>query len=162
MALGVLHQLRRLGVPIDDAAIRAGFGRPGLPGRLEEVVAGLVVDGAHNVAGAMALADWLADRPRPANRILLFGMGKDRDPVPVLTPLLPYVDEVVTTRCAHPKAADPMDLALVLREAVDAELSAGSDIEETLPEVYEEADEVIVTGSLFIAGAARSIAKSWI
>lgn len=162
VAVGVLHQLRRVGIPVSDDAIRAGLAKPGLPGRLEEVIPGLIVDGAHNPAGAMALADWLNDRPRPQTRILLYGIGRDRDPLPVIQPLIPYVDEVVTTRCSHPKAADPMELALALRDNIDVELSAGEAIEETLPEVYEEADEVIVMGSLFVAGAARSIARTWL
>ena len=51
-------------------------------------------------------------------------------------------------------------LALALRDVLDAELSAGDAIEITLPEVVAEADEVLVAGSLFIAGAARSIVRA--
>ncbi len=159
VALGVLHQLRGLGLPITDDALRAGFAKPGLPGRLEILRPGLVVDGAHNVAGATALAAWLAKQPRPGNRILLLGMGRNRNPVPFVKELLPHVDEVVTTRCSHPNAWEPMDLALTLNEQLDAELSAGESIEVTLPEVYAEADEVVVAGSLFVAGAARSVER---
>ncbi len=159
VAVGVLHRLRELGLPIDDDAIRTGLAHPGLPGRLERVAPGLVVDGAHNAAGAEALARWLSEQPRPATRILLLGMGEDRDPGPIVRPLLPHVDEVVTTRCAHPRARDPMELALALQDVVDVDLSAGEAIETTLPEVLAEADEVVVTGSLFVAGAARSVAR---
>lgn len=157
VVVGILMLLRELGMPLPDDVIQRGLARPGLPGRLERLLPGLVVDGAHNPAGAEALARWLSRQPRPQSRILLVGMGADRAPGPVVAPLLPYVDEVVTTKCAHPKAREPMDLALALNEEIDAELSAGGPIEETLPEVYAEADEVIVAGSLFVAGAARSL-----
>lgn len=160
VALGVLHRLRELGFPVSDEAIREGFGRPGLPGRLEWLRPGLVVDGAHNEGGTRALATWLGSQPRPASRILLFGMGVDRDPAAVVAPLLPFVDEVVTTKCAHPKAREPMDLAMALRDVVgDVGLSAGDAIEVTLPEVYAEADEVVVAGSLFVVGAARALVR---
>ncbi len=159
VALAVLHQLRNQGFLVPDEAIRAGFARAHMPGRLEQLLPGLVADGAHNPAGTKALAEWLAQRPCSGARILLFGMGEGRDPVELVRPLLPHVDEVVTTACSHPKAMDPMALAQALAEAFgdDAVISAGDAIEVTLPEVYEEAHETVVAGSLFVAGAARSL-----
>ena len=145
---------------VSDDAIRSGVSRATLAGRVERLAPNLVVDGAHNVASAEALARWLKGQPRPQTRILLFGMGVGRDPASVVEPLLPYVDEVVTTRCAHPKACEPMTLAVALSESLDATISAGADIEETLPEVLEDADEVVATGSLFIAGAVRTLVAS--
>jgi len=159
VALGVLHQLRRQGFLIPDEAIVSGLQRAFLPGRIEELLPGLVLDGSHNAASVKVLAKWLEQRPRPQSRILLWGMGTSREPAKCIQALVPLVDEVVTTRCAHPKAWEPVDLALQLQE-LDVALSAGSDIEETLPEVFQEAHETIVAGSLFLAGAARSIVNS--
>ncbi len=158
VALGVLHQLRQLGFLIEDTAIREGLERASIPGRLQRPVPGLIIDGAHNVDGAAALALWLSRQPRPANRILVFGHGHDRDPIPTVLPLLEHVDEIVTTRCAHPKARDPMDLALALQD-LDVVLAAGGDIETTLPEIFREADETLVAGSLYLAGAVNSLLR---
>lgn len=161
VALGLLHQLRQAGFHVPDDAIRQGFAHVPLPGRLEELQPGLIADGAHNAQAAEALAAWLARRDRPAHRILLFGMGQGRDPREVVEPLLPHVDEIVTTRCAHPKAAEPMELALLLQDHVaDVALAAGEDVDTTLPEVVAEADEVLVAGSLFLAGAAASLVRA--
>ena len=157
VALGVLHQLRRQGFLVPDEAIRAGFEKVELPGRLETLAPGLVVDGAHNEDGAKALAAWLRARPKPKYRMLLFGMGSGRDPVKFLAPILPYVDEIVTTQCAHPKARNALELAVTLQEHVDTVLSEGGPVEEALPEIYREADETIVAGSLFLAGAVRAL-----
>lgn len=159
VALGALHLLRRQGFPVPDDAIQKGFAGAWLPGRLEEVRPGLIVDGAHNEAGVEALARYLSRRPRPEVRILLWGMGEGREPLPIVERLLPLVDELVTTSCAHPKARDPYDLALQLQDA-EVVLAAGGPIEETLPEVWWEADEVIVAGSLYLAGAARDVEAS--
>lgn len=160
VAVGVLHQLRRLGFHLPDDAIKAGLEAVDLAGRIEELAPGVVADGAHNIDGAQALAAWLETQPRPGRRILLFGMGAGRNPLPVVEVLESHVDEVVTTRCAHPKAADPMDLALVLQDRIDIDLAAGIDIDTDLAEVYREADQVIVAGSLYLAGAARSLVRA--
>ncbi|MCB9671963.1 MAG: bifunctional folylpolyglutamate synthase/dihydrofolate synthase [Alphaproteobacteria bacterium] len=159
VALGILHLLRRQGFPVPDEAIVEGFRAAWMPGRLEEPLPGLLVDGAHNEAGALALARFLAKRPRPEVRILLWGMGEGRDPLSIVAPILPHVDELVTTRCAHPKARDPYDLAVLLQDA-EVVLSAGGPVEETLPEVWWEADEVVVAGSLYLAGAVRDLVAS--
>ncbi len=155
-ALGVLHQLRRQGFLIPDEAIRAGFTAARLEGRLEQLREGLVIDGAHNADGARVLARWLAGQPRPRHRILLFGMGSERSVLEVLEPLLPHVDEVVTTRCAHPKAQSSEELAQKLQD-LDLLLADGGPIEVALPDVYVDADQVVVAGSLYLAGAARSV-----
>ncbi len=159
VALGVLHRLREQGFLIPDDAIRAGLRDVRLGGRLEPLLPGLWVDGAHNEDGARVLAKWLEKQPRPASRILLFGMGEGRDPVKFLTPLLPHFDEVVTTRSAHPKARDPYELGLALQD-LEVVLSEGGPIESALPEIYAEAEETWVTGSLFLAGAARSLVEA--
>ena len=86
----------------------------------------------------------------------MFGLGEGRDPVSIARPLVPYVDELVTTRCAHPKAREPYDLAVQLQD-LEVVLAAGDDIEITLPEVWMDADEVIVAGSLYLAGAVRTL-----
>lgn len=160
VALGALHRLRGQGFLVSDEAIAAGFAAARVPVRLEQLAPGLVVDGAHNPDGTKALAAWLRRRPRPQSRILLFGMGEDRDPKAVLAPLLdgtpPLFDEIVTTRCAHPKARDAEELALEI-EGLHPVIAAGGPIEEVLAEVYAEADETVVAGSLFVAGAARTL-----
>ncbi|MEZ4237517.1 MAG: acetyl-CoA carboxylase, carboxyltransferase subunit beta [Myxococcota bacterium] len=160
VAVGALHQLRAQGFHLPDEAIVAGLTEARVPVRLEQLLPGLVADGAHNPDGTRALAAWLSRRPRPKTRILLFGMGQDREPQAVLAPLLggDLFDEVVTTRCSHPRARDPEELALAI-EGMHPLVAAGGPIEETLPEVYAEADEVIVAGSLFVAGAARTLVR---
>lgn len=158
VAVGVLHLLRRARLHLPDTAIAEGLSSAHMPGRLEELAPGLWADGAHNAAATEALARWLADRPRPGTRILLFGMGSDRHPGEVLAPLLPHVDEVVLTQCAHPKARTPAQIADHLGP-LDVLLSDGGPIEACLGEVYDEADEVLVTGSLFVVGAARDLVR---
>jgi dihydrofolate synthase/folylpolyglutamate synthase len=158
VALGVLHLLRKKGFHIPDSAIKEGLESARIGGRLETLKKGLIVDGAHNDEGAVALAAWLASRPRPKNRILLLGMGLERDPVRFVQLLMPHVDEIVTTRSAHPKARDPLQLATSLQD-LEVVLSSGGNIADALPEVYAEADETLVAGSLYLVGAVRTLVR---
>ena len=160
VAVGILLCLRAQGFSLGDEAVRNGLSKAYLAGRIEEIRPGLIVDGAHNPASVNALADWLSKRPKVENRILLWGMGGGRNPVKLIEALIPWVDEVVTTRCAHPKAMDPMDIAVTLREHYDVELAAADSIDEALAEVYREASETVVAGSLYLAGAARSLVRA--
>lgn len=159
VTVGIVHRLREAGFEISDDALRRGLESAFIAGRIEAWGPGVVLDGAHNADGARALAAWLAARPRSGRRVLLFGMGTGRDPAEVLGPLAPHVDAVVTTRCAHPRAMEPGELAHAIR-GLHAAVSVGGDIEEALPAGLAEADELVVAGSLFVAGAARSLLAS--
>jgi dihydrofolate synthase/folylpolyglutamate synthase len=159
VALGILHGLRREGFVLSDEAIREGIEQAVVPGRIEELKPGLIADGAHNRQATEALAAYLAARGKPGTRLLVWGMGEGRDAVEILTPLLPHVDEVIATHCAHPKARKSHDLAAALTD-IGAVLSDGGPIDDVLAEVYAEADETLVAGSLFLAGAARSLVRA--
>jgi dihydrofolate synthase/folylpolyglutamate synthase len=159
VAVAALHRLRERGFSVTDAAMLHALSAARIAVRLEWIAPGVVADGAHNPDGTRALAAWLASRPRPRKRVLVFGMGEDRDPREVLAPLVPQVDAIVTARCSHPRARDPNELARILREFAPA-VVAGGDIEDTLPAVVASADETVVAGSLFLAGAARSVARA--
>jgi dihydrofolate synthase / folylpolyglutamate synthase len=159
VAVGVLRQLAAQGFTVDDAAITKGLATARVPVRLENLLPGLWADGAHNPDGTRALAAWLEKRPRPKSRILLFGMGEDRDPVQVVSPLLKHFDEIVTCRSTHPKARDPEELALVI-EGLHPHVTSGGLVDDVLAEVFVEADETVVAGSLFVAGAARSLVRA--
>jgi dihydrofolate synthase/folylpolyglutamate synthase len=95
-----------------DAVERAGA-ETRVPGRLDVVAERplTVHDGAHNPAGARALAaalpEALGDR-RP--RILVASILEDKDAAEMLSALLPSFDAVVYTRCANPRALSPATL----------------------------------------------------
>ncbi|MEN9787108.1 MAG: Bifunctional protein FolC: Folylpolyglutamate synthase and Dihydrofolate synthase [Pseudomonadota bacterium] len=145
-----------------EPAIRAGLRLARNRGRLERLAPDLVVDGAHNADGAAVLAAWLAARPR-AHRVLVLGAGGDKDVRAVVLALAPHVDEILTTRCAHPRARDPEALAGAVRDAVGGGLPvrAAGAVEHALPlarsRAEERGGEVIVAGSLFLVGAVRDL-----
>lgn len=151
VAVGVLHRLAELGFPISDAAIVQGLARAKVGARVERIDDRLVVDGAHNVEGATALAAWLAEQPRRSPRILVFGMSEGRPPRDVLTPLLPHVDEVALVTFDHPKALTTAQLAAALGDVTVAMSDAG-EVRSAWEELDADAEELVVAGSLYLAG----------
>jgi dihydrofolate synthase/folylpolyglutamate synthase len=103
-----------LGRPLDPAALGAAARETTIPGRVEIVAHDplTVYDGAHNPAGAHALAESLGDvfgdrRPRVA----VIGVLEDKDAAAMLAQLLPQVDQAVYTRSQNPRSLSPATLA---------------------------------------------------
>ena len=99
-----------LGRPLDPAALRAAARETTIPGRVEIVAHDplTVYDGAHNPAGAHALAESLGDvlgdrRPRVA----VIGVLEDKDAAAMLAELLPHFDHAVYTRSQNPRSLSP-------------------------------------------------------
>ena len=93
-------------------AVAHGLERPGWPGRLERrVLSGgreVLLDAAHNPAGAAALASYLraqAGGPRP----LVFGAMRDKDASGMFAALLPAVSHLILTRASTERSAEPSD-----------------------------------------------------
>jgi dihydrofolate synthase / folylpolyglutamate synthase len=103
-----------LGHPLERAAMEAAASETTIPGRVEVVARDplTIYDGAHNPAGARALAESLDDvlaTRRP--RVAVIGVLEDKDAAAMLRELLPQVDRAVFTRSQNPRALSPGTLA---------------------------------------------------
>jgi dihydrofolate synthase/folylpolyglutamate synthase len=115
------------------------------------------VDGAHNPAGALALAGHLAGLSRRRLHLLV-GVMADKDITSVLGPLLPLADRLYLTRPRFSRAASPE----LLRDKITAALGPPSapttlhpDLEGAFQAAASEAepeDLVVLSGSLFTVG----------
>jgi dihydrofolate synthase / folylpolyglutamate synthase len=102
-----------LGRPLDAGVVEEVSAETRVPGRLEVVAERprTVYDGAHNPAGAAALADALPEvLAGRLPRVLVASVLEDKDAAGVLGELLPLFDRVVFTRCANPRALSPATL----------------------------------------------------
>src|SRR5207237_9569937 len=89
-----------VGTPLDPEAVRGAFSRVKSPGRLELVGRHplVLLDGAHNVAGAEALRRALAEEFAPAARTLVVGLLREKEPLDMLRAL--GLDDVEQLVCA--------------------------------------------------------------
>jgi dihydrofolate synthase/folylpolyglutamate synthase len=154
-----------VGAPLDPDAVRGAFARVRSPGRLELVGRHplVLLDGAHNVAGAEALRRALAEEFAPAARTLVVGLLREKDPRDMLRALgLDDVEQLVCAPPPNPRALDPHLIASAAvdlgfpEERIDVVDSVAAAISSAL--LTTSADgEIVVTGSLYFVGAARGI-----
>jgi dihydrofolate synthase/folylpolyglutamate synthase len=164
------HQAKNLGLAVRAAEALAGLGYERVgpreiqagaaacrwPGRLEAIeLPGsrrIVLDAAHNPAGAEALAHFLAGLGRPVD--LLFGVLGDKDFGAMLGALAPHAERIVLTTPLSPRAKPPQELAALLgnRQGVYVE----PDLGQALDRALALGGEILVAcGSIFLIGEIR-------
>src|SRR6185295_3295918 len=171
LALLGAHQTKNLGLAvraaetlaeigfekIDPQAIQEGAAACRWPGRLEpiELPDGrrVLLDAAHNAAGAAVLAQFLDRLGRPVD--LLFGVLADKDYGEMLALLSLRAERIVLTAPPSPRAKDPAELAALLggREGVFIE----PDPDRALDRALALAGEILVVcGSIYLVGEIRT------
>jgi dihydrofolate synthase/folylpolyglutamate synthase len=163
LAVAAVEAARDRGLWSDEAAIRRGLAMTEWPGRLQ-IIEGrprLILDGAHNPAGAQALATFLAEHRAELGRlILVFGVLKDKNWGAMLGCLAPLADEIILTHPPTARGADPAELrsaaqgrarTRVVAEPAEALALARS--------TAGAADTVLVAGSLYTVAAALRILR---
>jgi dihydrofolate synthase/folylpolyglutamate synthase len=141
---------------IGDAAIEQGVAETQWPGRLERLCEEpeIIVDGAHNPAGARALAAYI-DRFYAGRRVcLIYGAMRDKALEEIGGILFPRARQVILTAPRQARAASPEAL-LGIVEHPNIRTAAG--LEEALALVNTgDQDVVFITGSLFLVAEARA------
>lgn len=169
-ALAAVEALLGGDAPLSDEVVREAFAQATSPGRLEIVRRSptIVLDAAHNPAGAEATAAAIEDSFRFDPLVGVIGVMGDKDAEGLLAALEPHLSHVVVTQNSTerampadelaetavevfgedrvtvvPRLADAIDLAAGLAEADAGDaLSSGA---------------VLVTGSVVTVGEARGL-----
>jgi len=123
------------------------------PGRFE-LAGDLILDGAHNPHGARALAAAL--RERAIAPVLVLAVSADKDVRAIVDALVPEVRAVIATRYQQDRALDPFALAGIVRDA-GAAAQAAPDLASAVARARELGGPVLIAGSLFLVGEARSL-----
>ncbi|GAA4695838.1 bifunctional tetrahydrofolate synthase/dihydrofolate synthase [Nocardioides nanhaiensis] len=158
--------------PLDDELVRAAFAETSSPGRLEVVRRSptIVLDAAHNPAGARATAAALEDSFQFSPLIGVIGVMGDKDADGVLAAFEPHLRHVVCTQSSTTRAMPAERLAEVAREIYGEDrVSVAPRLADALDEAtgLAEAGEaygdplgsgaVLVTGSVVTVGEARGL-----
>jgi dihydrofolate synthase/folylpolyglutamate synthase len=178
VADAVLDALGAAGIAtVEPAARRRGYAGATWPGRLELVQAGdreVLLDGAHNPAGAAALAAALDDlRPflaggqdaPPAPLTVIHGSMADKDVDGIIRALVASSAvagaSIVATQVAGDRALPAGELARRWRTIrPDVAIVAIEDVDKALDWALRDArGPVVVAGSLYLVGEAR---RRWV
>lgn len=148
--------------PVPMELVSEGFAEVVMPGRFE--VLGhqplVIIDGAHNPAGADTCAAVFFDDFDPAGRrILVVGCLQGRDPREMLGALRADEFDVVIT-CTAPSARgmDAAELTAAARGMGCDQVIEHATIEQAIDRalaISESDDAILITGSLYIVGGAR-------
>ncbi len=129
-------------------AVERGLLRAENPGRLQRLFYGgkeLILDGAHNPEGALALEEALRFHGfLPAALVLSFSREKDHA---AMAEALRGLGPVVLTRHASPRSQDPRALLPLFPGALVEESPMGA-----LERAFALAERVVVAGSLYLVG----------
>lgn len=160
VAIAAALQLAADGFAVSDAACQSGVASACWPGRLELFPGNppLLLDGAHNPAGVLALRESLAAF-NYRRLILLIGVLADKSWQEMLQPLLECADKVLAVSPAVDRALAADELARFCREKGCDTHAAGS-VAAGLEDARQLAagdDLILVTGSLFTVGEARAL-----
>lgn len=156
IAVGLLKVLDGIGIAVPVSAIAAGLAEPGWPGRLDvrRLSDGreLLMDAAHNPAGAASLASYLQECGGP-KRPLVFAAMRDKNISGLLEALLTEVSAVVVTRASNPRSAEPEVVAARARAiAPSLPIAVAPSPADALDEAWQRGDRIVVAGSIFLLG----------
>jgi dihydrofolate synthase/folylpolyglutamate synthase len=167
------HQLRNVALAIAAAvelseqefsgitagSIERGIRETRWPGRFQVIVARpgwpeMVIDVAHNPAGAWALRSALSERYEDRRLIFVFGAMRDKAISEMTEILFPLGDRVIATRPENPRAASPEEIQqAAIRTGVEVE--AVEDVQhavERARSLTTPGTIVVITGSIYLVG----------
>jgi dihydrofolate synthase/folylpolyglutamate synthase len=177
LALATVEVLRKQ-IPVTEEQIRAGLAGVSWPGRLQLVTRAsgqkILLDGAHNPAGAKALREALKGTPTsgPASErhnskragpeagapiTIILGVLQDKDWRAICETLAPLAARIHTVPVASERSAHPQELAEACRKINPAaEISVGHSLAEALEKSAGDGF-VVITGSLYLVGEALEL-----
>jgi dihydrofolate synthase / folylpolyglutamate synthase len=160
LAIAAAVELREQGFSgITAKRIESGIRNTRWPGRFQMIAARpgwpeMVIDVAHNPAGAWALRSALSERYEGRPLIFVFGAMRDKAISEIAEILFPLAEKVIATQPENPRAASPQEIQ-------QAAARSGAEIEaiEDVPRAIERARElagagtvIVVTGSIYMVG----------
>ena len=148
--------------PLADDVVREAFAGLRLPGRMEVVGRHpvVVLDGAHNPAGARAAGATVREAFGGERApVLVMGLLRGRDPGEMLDALgAGRARLVVSCPAPSPRSLPPEEVAAAAR-ALGVEARSTASVPDAVSAALDAAGEddlVLVTGSLYVVGAART------
>jgi dihydrofolate synthase/folylpolyglutamate synthase len=167
LAIAAAEQLNQAGLRIRPEDVEAGVRNTRWPGRFQVLPAEpgraeIVLDVAHNPAGAWALRSLLSASYGERPLTFVFGAMKDKAIREIAEILFPLAEHVILTHADSPRAATTQEIAaLAAHTQVDmVEEQSIADALERAMQLAGSSGVVVITGSIYVVGAALAQLKS--
>lgn len=131
-------------------------------GRMEEVLPGVFLDGAHNIGAVTAFTEMLAAQGKTAKRVILFSAVKDKDYEDMIRCLCSgtQADTYVITEIADERKTEAAELAALFHKYTDRKVIWERSLEKALETALTEKGEdgsLYCLGSLYLAGMMKEL-----
>ncbi|MBN1193469.1 MAG: bifunctional folylpolyglutamate synthase/dihydrofolate synthase [Coriobacteriia bacterium] len=134
------------------------------PGRFEVLrkTPALVIDGAHNVQAAQVLAGAIDEAFGCDKPVIVLGVLADKDVEGMVRELAPRASSFIATQNSSPRSMSAEELADVIEKVTGVRPEVERDIEAAVGAASATGRGVVVTGSLYTAGAVRALMLRWV
>jgi dihydrofolate synthase/folylpolyglutamate synthase len=164
LAITTAEELNRFGFQISAGDVERGISSTQWPARFQVIPAEdghpeVVLDVAHNPAGAWALRSALSTFYEDRPLTFIFGAMRDKAIGEIADILFPLADRVIATRAWNPRAASPAEIAELGAHAQTEILQADS-VQAALERAHMLAGSrgvIVITGSIYIVGEALGL-----
>ena len=160
LAIAAAVELNQQGFAgITAKSIETGIREARWPGRFQVIAARaewpeMVIDVAHNPAGAWALRSALSERYENRPLIFVFGAMRDKAISEMTEILFPLAERVIATRPENPRAASPEEIQQAAARA-GVEIEPIEKVEQALERARSLAKAgtvIVITGSIYLVG----------
>ena len=154
-SIKTIEVLRTQGIDIQDNAIISGIEKNSVPGRIEtfNIKRGIILDGGHNEESIKALSGYLKERQKK-DLTLIFGVLRDKKYKKMIKYLEPFVKNIIITEPISPRALPAEKLEKAFSEN---STSVQKNLRSALEEAFKFNKEILITGSLYLAGEMRAL-----
>jgi dihydrofolate synthase / folylpolyglutamate synthase len=165
LAIAAAEEVSKKGLPgITPQSIERGIRETHWPGRFQVRPAGndwpdMVLDVAHNPAGAWALRSVLSERYEDRPLIFVFGAMRDKAISEMTEILFPLALHVIATQPENPRSASPEEIQQAAHRT-STEIEPVADVKSALEQARAEANKdavIVVTGSIYLVGETMRI-----
>jgi dihydrofolate synthase/folylpolyglutamate synthase len=160
-AMAIIACEELLDKAVDANCIQAALESVTSPGRMEVVGRhpSIILDGAHNPAGITACLEAVREAFAFEEMHVVFGVFEDKDFTQMLSSLSGVASSLTATQTSLARAAPASRIASVARKLGMERVAYSEDVGTAIDAVLQEASEddlILVTGSLYMIGEART------
>jgi dihydrofolate synthase/folylpolyglutamate synthase len=150
-----VQALTLAGLSLPEDAIAQGLRDVVWPGRFQQIHPRFILDGAHNPAAALRLAETWREVYGEKRATLIIGMLRDKDMRGVCEALLPIAGRILAVPVANPRSATPQEICKAIgKVAPRQECIAVRDLPAAIRIAQSMERRTLITGSLFLVGEA--------
>jgi len=127
----------------------------------------VLFDGAHNIAGALALKNYLQQKETENTKItIVFGTMRDKDLADIAAIVFPIAETLILTKPDNPRSADVKELQKIAKKFVDKskifmvpDVAAAINSAKQITATYSATKNsfICITGSIYLVGEAQKL-----